>query len=448
MKFYLAKPTAPKGIADTGYHESARAWLAISKSTSIVALPNSVASPAGYKLLGQGADLATLPIGAAERDLLFGDAKLVAPVRASTLGRAIFQAMTIGADHALADVPNPIEPNRQRKLSVFFDGQPIYQVDFDRNNEYAQPIISRKQSGYRKLRARSVLGARKYLLSQQRNGFSLRDVQEAEFAGDGPGVEPTTQVTEDGTPLQTWTVWDGSGGTLSWSANKIELSSGNSEHRVIGCDTGVSLGDHRVTVEVLAGNSSAITGPSCRLEEPAMTLGEECYCLYRWSGNWYLRRHQQDDPGTWTAIANGSYGAQNYLSTQWIEASGSDITAQFDALSIGPYTDTAVPDTQLFGGATLYNTSDEIDNWILDDFVSEGGSVPTFASLDPTVLRRGLTDGSGNLKAGLTTDAYSSGTPSGADELNASLVDSSGNLRAGLVNPDGDDLKSSIKASS
>lgn len=58
--------------------------------------------------------------------------------------------------------------------------------------------------------------------------------------------------------------------------------------------------------------------------------------------------------------------------------------------------------------------------------------MPDYRDLDPTKLKPGLVEG-GKLKPSLTTDLYTGGTPSAANQVKRSIVDASGNLRAGLV---------------
>lgn len=390
MKFYLADAQAPASFADTGYHPAAQYWLRANGRKSVVALPNEQARPSGYQLLGQGADLATVPGSDSIREQLRNYLGLTQAPRPGNIGRQLFDAMTLGANHATT-APNPIEPHQSGKLSLWLNGQPLHQVDFDRAADYAQPIIARKASGYERLRGRGVTVALKYLRRQEQIGFSRADVQ-GKYSGDGPSLTPSTQVTESGTPDQAWTI-TGGGGTLDWTGAQMGLSVGTSGNRVVGCHAGVSLGDHRVTVDVASSPSSAVNGPACRLEDPdGLLAAEKCYCLYFWSGSWYLRWHQMNTPGTWGTVANASYGAQNYIATHWVEASGSDITAQFDALAIGPYTDTTCPDTQLFGGVTLYNTASKLDNWILDDFVSPTTTTTTTTTPSPATPGKSRTN--------------------------------------------------------
>ena len=70
--------------------------------------------------------------------------------------------------------------------------------------------------------------------------------------------------------------------------------------------------------------------------------------------------------------------------------------------------------------------------------------MPDYSSLNPAVLKPGLTTPDGaDLKPGLVTSAYTGGTPTAANQIKPSLRNADGSLKAGLVS--GGALKPSLR---
>ncbi len=443
-KHYIASRANTQEPLATGWPKSMIEQVAIANGMHLVTLRNNATPPARFKFLGQSPDAGKLMVSDSMRAMLTTELGLTEAPRGKRLGKVLFEAKTIGSP-ADSDTLEPSGIN----VNLWLNGRVLWRERFSRSEEFAQKIIAKKRSGYARLRATNLARARKWLYKQTvALGFDRADIQ-GEHLSDGPPLLPSTTLTETGTPDLTWV---GSGSAyITWDNPGWTSDASYQSYQGMCPNVGVSDGDMKASI-VMDGAKATTHGACVRLES-AMASSGHMY-LMRQSGDLiYLIESTTNNFGqNWNTIATEDIGVSSPDGNleMWLQVEGSDLTMSLTddngTFAYGPYTDSAVPDTHLFGAVNWHEpTPSYAQGWVSFELTDELAGAGEVGLLDPTVLKPCWVDGA-NLKPSMVTPAYGGGVPSAASEVKAGLLGAGGSLKAGLCNAEHTDLKPSMKA--
>jgi hypothetical protein len=364
-KYYLANASAPVSITDTGYHSSAINWLEITPGKAIVALPNAQTAPGDYLYIAQGANLAIQSLSAADKTQITTFFGLSEPVTADRMGRALFQAKT----WASPNDESTLEPNIKGYTNLWFGGELLHQRRFRPRARFAQKIMDKKHNGYKNIRAVNIRKARKWLRHQERLGFRRKDIQREHF-NDGASINPQTTWIETGAQELTWTAI---GGTLVFTGTQFY----NTTNSHVGGAAAESLssGDMRGSLDVDYATNITTMGPVIRHPDGTGLSADWCMTLYHYTDTWYLRRMWGGVFGTFATTTTFARTADYTIEPIILTAEGSDFTCNAAGDIAGPFTDTNVSSSNLYGGFYSSNSVNRAGELILTDELGGADSV-------------------------------------------------------------------------